>query len=52
MNAFNFLVQIRTCNRWQTVKVYHTLARAKAHAQKVSALYPLHGVKVAQVPNC
>jgi hypothetical protein len=51
MNAFNFLVQIRTGNQWQTIKVYHTLVKAKAHAKEVSALYPFHGVKVALAPN-
>lgn len=51
MNAYNFLVQIRTCNQWQTAKVCNTLAKAKAHAKELSALYPLHGIKVAITPN-
>lgn len=51
MNAFNFLVQIRTGNQWQTAKVCTTLIKAKAHAQKLGVLYPLHGVKIAVSPN-
>ena len=51
MNAYNFLVQLHTGNQWQTIKVFHTLVKAKAHAKELSALYPLHGVKVAIVPN-
>lgn len=50
-NAFNFLVLIRTGNQWQTAKVCTTLIKAKAHAKKVSDLYPLHGVKIAVTPN-
>lgn len=51
MNTFKFFVQIRTGNQWQTAKVFNTLPQAKAHAKELSALYPLHGVKVALVLN-
>lgn len=51
MDTFKFFVQIRTSNQWQTVKVYTNLPKAKAHAKELSALYPLHGVKVALVLN-
>ena len=50
-NAFNFLVQMRTGNQWQTIKVFTTLMKAQAHAKELSAIYPLHGVKIALSPN-